>query len=871
MTNKRWIVKNKKWLVPLFVVVAFLLGMGQARAQAINPTGGNFNETLWLDCGSSPNDKANNLTFTATSMTYDTGHHGNGGCIFDGAAGYLSRADNDIYDFTANYTMTFWIKLDALTTQQYVWYKDSGGGVLNSFMDVNGVLRVYNNPSGLESSSLAASTGVWQFWAIVYNGTVNWYRNGVVDSTRGNFGAAAGNTAAAQIGLRAGCGVGTCYLDGTMSDLRYYNYSHNVTMIGWVNNSGNGCNLSMGAIIAAGGCAPEPPPPVAPSVASLTINASDHFEGSRIMNFSVNVSNGTFSVVNGTVNGGVVIAGIANITNYTVFLTSNFSGGYYNVTTNVSINGSTTAVIRPYQNYVTINITQLYTRAAIGGVNISGGNGTATQTNSSSSQYAVLLMKPGNYSLNFSGAGHFNFSTSINLTAVLTNYTINLSLHDAEFNISLMNLVSNATIATFTLNASPTNITTQIQTFTTTSDTVIARLLKGYNFTFLAIKSGWSISPKNFSLAARTGNLTVFAQESFTINLEIFSESLNKRFNTTPEANEVVTVEVIGPTTQNVTTSNGTLYITNLTGGDYELRYSASSFRKRSYFFNLPVNGSLDIDLFLLNTTLGTQVVLTVVDENDNPLNGSTIKILRFYTSENAFKTVEMSRSNFNGEAPLFVVLNTQEYRFLVERLGVVLFFSSETKITGTTMTIQIVVAGGGFQTSKGLANIYTNLVHTEVGNNDTFTYTFTDTSNFAVGGCLIVTQVQLTGETRLCNVCTTSTAATLQCHLNSSTAQIVAEGIINGTTNQSIVTNTLSTNLANAYATFGNFGPFLALLVMLVIPMVGIFSISVSIILGVLALAATAALGVYTLSLGAVIGLLGSGLLIIIKNQRGD
>ena len=90
----------------------------------------------------------------------------------------------------------------------------------------------------------------------------------------------------------------------------------------------------------------------------------------------------------------------------------------------------------------------------------------------------------------------------------------------------------------------------------------------------------------------------------------------------------------------------------------------------------------------------------------------------------------------------------------------------------------------------------------------------------------------------------------------------------MNGTNNQSIVTHTISKSLINAYATFGNYGPFLALLVLLTVPMVGSFSISASIFLGIIALAVTAVTGLYVISIGAVFGLLGAGLIILFKSR---
>ena len=242
--------------------------------------------------------------------------------------------------------------------------------------------------------------------------------------------------------------------------------------------------------------------------------------------------------------------------------------------------------------------------------------------------------------------------------------SFDITFWDAVFNLTLVNGLDNQTsISPFTFNFTLTN--SSVSDFRTASIGGIFNVptINGHTLNITIPAQGTvSFVEKQFPIDLQFSNLTMFTQILHSVNLEIFSESLNVLFGSTPEANNTVLLDFIGTSNFNITTNNGTLFITNLTPGNYEIRYSAADFNARSFFFTLPVTGSSDLDLFLLNTSLATVVVPTIVNENNEPLNGTILKIQRFYASEGVFKTVEMSKAGFNGEAPISVVFDLQPY-----------------------------------------------------------------------------------------------------------------------------------------------------------------------------------------------------------------
>lgn len=232
---------------------------------------GSFNETIWLDCGGSPVDKATNHSFTAVSMTYNAGHHGNGGCSFDGTNGYLWRTMEALLDFNQSYTLNLWIRNDNYATQGYTWYQQSGsGGLLINFLeDGNGrKYRIFHNPGYIDSGSLISNAGVWEMWTVVFNGThIVRYRNTTAD-TPVAFGNVISDSGDAFIGFRSTCGIGTCKLAGNISDYRWYNFSLNSTEVSLLFDGGNGSNKSLALLVNP----PAPPPFVLPQVNVSIIN-----------------------------------------------------------------------------------------------------------------------------------------------------------------------------------------------------------------------------------------------------------------------------------------------------------------------------------------------------------------------------------------------------------------------------------------------------------------------------------------------------------------------------------------------------------------------------------------------------------------------
>ncbi|HDY85406.1 hypothetical protein LCGC14_0589270, partial [marine sediment metagenome] len=546
---------------------------------------------------------------------------------------------------------------------------------------------------------------------------------------------------------------------------------------------------------------------------------------------------------------------------------------YFNVTnSSVFINLSTSIAFTPFQSYITFNATQIFTGNFINGVNVSATAGSNNQFVISTTNQVASRLSADTFTIAASANNHFNATSFTITTEALQNTTIQLTFGDAKFNFTVFESLQNITITSgFTLNVSPTNLTTFSNRTTTTPDILDFILLQGNTYDFTADFTGdlFTSVTGQFTIDAATGNISIFSLVLHSINIQFFDEETNLPLIIGD--NETFTLDLIGPSTKNLTTGNGTIFIANLTPGDYEIRYKAPDRTKRSFFFALPPGGSNQLDLFLLNSSLDTLVVVNVVDENDDPINASIVKLLRFYSEENIFKIIEMSRSDFNGDAPFNVILNTQEYRFLVDfPLGTNIFASAtDSKIISTTLTIRPTLGVSRLAFVKGLNLLSTSLIATKTGNNVTFIYTFSDGTGFLQDACLRVDKLSLVDNpTNICEVCTSANTAVLICNVNITSGTLQGYGLVNSTNPHSFITDSLQVIISAGVATFGAYGVFLAALVFISITAIGLFSVGAAVIAGILALTVSSLMGFVAISGGALLGLLISGVLLFIKTR---
>jgi len=243
---------------------------------------------------------------------------------------------------------------------------------------------------------------------------------------------------------------------------------------------------------------------------------------------------------------------------------------------------------------------------------------------------------------------------------------------------------------------------------------------------------------------------------------------------------------------QNITITNQTSVNISLTGGEYELRYTGDGYHRRIYYLTLAGGDVPSINLYLLNesTSISTQIIHTVFDQDGDRAANITVKLQRNYVNDNVsvFKTVSMRRTNFQGEALFYVQLYDFFYKFIYEtNAGDIIEISDPAPILTTTPIEQVNLLGDPYLSLREYDSVSYNLSYVNDSGTEYFKFFYSDTTNLVREGCLNVQRITTKGYFDVCYTCVESTSATISCLINTSLdGQFKAVGLIDTDTENS-------------------------------------------------------------------------------------
>ncbi len=195
------------------------------------------------------------------------------------------------------------------------------------------------------------------------------------------------------------------------------------------------------------------------------------------------------------------------------------------------------------------------------------------------------------------------------------------------------------------------------------------------------------------------------------------------------------------------------------------IEYDGNDLAKNYYFLNdaLINNQTQNISIYLLNDSLATLTVLKVQDEAQNSLEDVYIQIQPYDVGTDTYYTTAMAKTASNGEDLSYLNWYDTLYKFVLTQNGEVILITSPYKISETPQ-IFVVSTGVPFPYDKFRGFIY-SLTFNNVTNN--FILTYTKPSGLVEQGCLRVIKRTVANETSICNICETSSSATLYCNIN--------------------------------------------------------------------------------------------------------
>lgn len=313
------------------------------------------------------------------------------------------------------------------------------------------------------------------------------------------------------------------------------------------------------------------------------------------------------------------------------------------------------------------------------------------------------------------------------------------------------------------------------------------------NFTFY-----WNITlSDSTNLALSTKNQTVYMLEldncsSYSnqlLNMSVVDEELQTIL---PNATIEIAVNIYDSSRTALVLNHSSIYEninplgiclnTNLTENsmlsvDTIIRYEEDDHANEYYnIANLSLTNETQtqqITLYDLNLNDSTEFQLTFTGSDFLPVENALVYVDRQYISENTFKTVELPKTDYNGQTVLHLVRNDVIYNMRITKNGVVLgnfenlvAFCDDVTIGDCNIDLNAFDSTEAiFDYDSSLGITFTAPTYNATENKVTFNFVTSDGSSKEV--LLEVTRNDIFGNRSVCNSSLTSSGGTLSCDVD--------------------------------------------------------------------------------------------------------
>lgn len=284
---------------------------------------------------------------------------------------------------------------------------------------------------------------------------------------------------------------------------------------------------------------------------------------------------------------------------------------------------------------------------------------------------------------------------------------------------------------------------------------------------------------------------------------------------------------------------------------DAFISYEKVLYSQRNYFLvqnRLGNNRTNRIDLYLINDSIDSDVTISLTDEDDNVLADHYIKVLRYFPGNNTYKTVEIARTNNNGETVARLILLDVFYRFVVDNGNTTIYGTNAQKVLTSPFFIRTFEENNFLTKLNKIEQL--NYALTYNNNTGTFSFTFNDMENIVREGTLRVVRKGIV-DTVICSNTVQSSTGTLTCAINTSIKdEYVAQAYIDtNTQNSPAPIDEIYISLVDEFNRLGATGILLQMFLFAVMVGVGIWRPSAAIVMGIVAILAGVFMDLYALS----------------------
>jgi hypothetical protein len=603
----------------------------------------------------------------------------------------------------------------------------------------------------------------------------------------------------------------------------------------------------------------------------ILVKVYDSYNNNSVEQFRVKLENGTtYYAYSGTAAIPVVNGNWSyNITH----IYDNSTGQYFNLTgsvgggytwTNAPTNNTNyTKLVYPWQSQISFT-----------------GYRTILNTSVPASWYInnTLLttsykrLRAGSYKVVGVNSSYFNKTKYFTVTA-LDNKTINVT---EFYNYYLRVFYRDAANDTILTDVNTTLFSPKLnRTYLNENNKTVFYFLNGYAYTLQTDPANYSVSNTTFNASTYTTptNTTAYILHySSNIVIMYFYDELNYSLVT-----ENITIELISDIFSNTYyTTTGSKTVSLLAPTDYNIRYRATGYAPRNYFFTL-VNGSYSLlNLTMLQLGEGENVTINLYDNLQNKIVGARIKVLKYIVPTNSFKIVDIRETNFEGQTVVYMQLNTEYYEFIVEYdkddNGVLetILTTDPTYIYSTTINLFANLFELGFNSLFEQTGLYGVITFNSTNRNAT--YTFDDAAGTATQGCIYAYRLVLGERTFVNSTCASGAAGTAITKIPNVNATYELRGyIIKDSTNYFI---TMKTVVLGGTTVFSNDDSlFFSAVIIIAMFFLGFFAIEIGVILAGLATMILSFVGMLNVPRSVTIPIFALSLILafIINKSRGS
>jgi hypothetical protein len=228
---------------------------------------------------------------------------------------------------------------------------------------------------------------------------------------------------------------------------------------------------------------------------------------------------------------------------------------------------------------------------------------------------------------------------------------------------------------------------------------------------------------------------------------------------------------------------------------DAQIRYAFDneniSYISRDYYFQNAslTNTSQDIRLYLLEAEDSTTFIVKVQDQKLSAVEDALVYIQRYYPEDRTYKTVQIAKTDSNGETIGFYEVEIPDYKHIIIKNGITLLETSPQKVVGKEVPFTLTFTVGEaldypWKVFESNPNIITSLTYNDTTKLVTFTYV--DSTGATTLGRLTILELSRSNNTIrvIYNSSSSESSATLTYNMSSEgEGNFVAYGYIETTT----------------------------------------------------------------------------------------